>query len=143
MPTYDFEASLGYWIASANQAYMKALQELLRPHAITYRQAQVLGWLNLEGPLAQADLAARLLVEPPTLVGVLDRMEQSGYVERKPCPADRRRKMIHLSPAAEEPWQKISQCAKRLRRQASKGLSQEELQTLKQLLQKVQRNVGG
>ncbi|MEZ6073592.1 MAG: hypothetical protein R3C10_25775 [Pirellulales bacterium] len=45
--------------------------EELTPHGITFRQMQVMAWLMLEGELSQNELASRMIIEPPTLVGVL------------------------------------------------------------------------
>ncbi len=143
MLQYDFAESIGVWIAETHQAYMRAFQQRLAPHGITYRQAQVLGWLALEGPLSQTDLAARLLIEPPSLVGVIDRMEQAGLLERRPCDQDRRKKLIHTLPAANKIWAPIVECGRAMRAQAALGLSKREVATLKQLLKKVKENVHG
>ncbi len=138
---YEFEESIGFWIAIANQAFVKAISERLAPHGITFRQAQVLGYLQLDGPQTQKDLCARMLIEPPSLVGVLDRMEQAGLVERRGCPRDGRRKLIHLLPAAEAIWDRVAGCAREVRAQAIEGLSTGEVAQLKSLLEKVHQNV--
>lgn len=137
---YDFEESIGYWIAMANHAMVRTFQDRLAPFDITYRQAQVLGWLALEGPLTQSELAARMLIEPPSLVGVLDRMEEADLIERRPCDQDRRRKMVHTRPAARRVWSQIAKCAREIRAQATEGLTREEVATLKRLLRKVREN---
>ena len=138
---YDFEESLGYWLTMTHHAYMRAFNEELAPEGITYRQAQVLAWLALEGPMPQADLAGRMLIEPPSLVGTLDRMEASGLLERRSCPEDGRKKLVHPLPAADEIWEQIVACGRRIRATASAGLSDRELATLKRLLGKVRANV--
>ncbi len=137
---YDFEESLGYWLCTAQHAYMAAFKERLAPEGITYRQAEVLAWLALEGPLSQADLATRMMIEPPSLVGTLDRMEALGLLARKTCPEDRRKNFVHPLPAAEEVWQRIAACAREIRAQASQGMTKQELATLKKLLGKVRGN---
>lgn len=141
MLQYDFEESVGYWLLLAQQAYMREFNSRLAPHGITYRQMQVLGWLALEGELTQADLAARMFIEPPSLVGVLDRMERSGWIARRACPDDRRKKWIVAQPAAEQAWKKITACGRELRRQATTGMSKAEVATLRKLLARVRANV--
>ncbi len=138
---FDFEESIGYWLTVSTQAYHRAVCEELEPHGITYRQSMVLGWLALEGELSQAELAAKMMVEPPTLVGILDRMERDGWISRHSCPGDRRKKLIRASEAAEPAWEKIIECAARVRAQATAGLSERQLDTLKKLLRRVQRNL--
>ncbi|MGI5126572.1 MarR family transcriptional regulator [Pseudonocardia sp. CA-107938] len=51
----------------------------------------VLDLIGREGPHSPKDLAERLHIHPATLTGVLDRLEQGGWVRREPDPADRRR----------------------------------------------------
>src|SRR5690606_12032992 len=104
---YDFEASVGYWVITVHQAYMRAFNEKLAPHGITFRQAQLLGWLAADGPLTQSELASRMFIEPPSLVGILDRAEQAGLIERRVSDADRRFKTVHLLPGAEKVWKRI------------------------------------
>jgi MarR family transcriptional regulator for hemolysin len=139
--SFDFEDSIGYWLTLSTQAYHRAVCEELEPHGITYRQSMVLGWLALEGELSQAELAAKMMVEPPTLVGILDRMERDGWISRHSCPSDRRKKLIRVSAAAEPVWEKIVTCAMRVRTQAAAGLSERQLATLKKLLRRVQHNL--
>jgi MarR family transcriptional regulator for hemolysin len=138
---YDFEESIGAWLTLATQTYHRAVSDELTPHGITYRQSMVLGWLALEGDLSQTELAARMMVEPPTLVGILDRMERDGWITRHNCPGDRRKKIIRANPAAEPVWDKIVDCALRVRQRAIEGLSRQELATLKSLLRRVRQNL--
>jgi len=141
MLRYDFEQSIGYWLTVATQAFHRAVSEELAPHGITYRQSQVLAWLVLEGELSQAELANKMMVEPPTLVGILDRMERDGWITRNSCPSDRRKKLIRATTTAEPVWEKIAERGRRVRAGATKGLTEQEIETLKQLLVRVNRNL--
>lgn len=140
MLKYDVENSVGYHLASAQRAFMSALRDRLAPHGITYRQAEILGWLALEGSLSQAELAHRMMIEPPSLVGTLDRMEASGLLERKACAEDRRKNLVQATSAAEGMWEQIMACAREIRALATQGLSEEEIGTLKDLLRRVRVN---
>ncbi len=141
MLNYDFEQSVGYWLTITTQALHRALNDELAPTGITYRQTQVIGWLALEGDLTLSDLAGRMMIEPPTLVGILDRMERNGWIARIGCDDDRRRKLIRLTAAAEPVWEQIVECLLKVRRQATAGLSTEEVEQLKDLLRRVHENV--
>jgi MarR family transcriptional regulator for hemolysin len=138
---YDFQQSIGYWLTMTTQAYHRAVSDELLPHGITYRQSMVLGWLALEGELSQTELANKMMVEPPTLVGILDRMERDGWISRNNCPSDRRKNLIRANPAAEPVWGKIVECAMRVRERATQGLSERQLATLKKLLRRVNQNL--
>lgn len=141
MLQYDFESSIGYWLTLANQALHRALNDELAPTGITYRQSQVIGWLALEGELTLSELAARMLIEPPTLVGIVDRMERSGWIVRAGCDEDRRRKLIRLTPEAEPVWEQMVDCCLRVRARATAGLSEEQAAQLRDLLRQVHENL--
>lgn len=141
MLQYDFENSIGYWVCLAQQAHQRALNEELAPHGITFRQAQVLGCLVISPELTQTELANRLCIEPPTLVGILDRMERDGWIERHSCPDDRRKKLIRATEAAEPVWAKIAVCGLAVRARATAGMSERQVATLKKLLAKIRKNL--
>lgn len=138
---YDFEASVGYWMVLGSQAFQKSLNEELVPHGITYRQCQVLGWLVLSGELSQTDLAQRMMIEPATLVGVLDRMQSHGWIRRDSTAEDRRRKIVRLQPAARDIWNKVADCARSVRARAVRGLSKRQVDELIKSLKIVVKNL--
>jgi len=138
---YDFENSVGYWVCQASHALLRAFNEELAPQGVTFRQAQVLGCLALEGRLSQTDLAERMRIEPPTLVGILDRMERDGWIRRDGDKSDRRRKLVEVMPAAKPAWTKIVTVAKRVRSRATRGMTPTQLAQLKKLLAAVQANL--
>jgi MarR family transcriptional regulator for hemolysin len=142
MLEYDFQSNIGHWICMTAHSYQRVVNEELMPQGITYRQCQVLGWLAFEGDLSQTELAQRMKIEPPTLVGVLDRMEADGLLARGPAPNDRRRKLIKPLPKARALWEKILVVAERIRDQATAGMTEKEIETLKGLLARVQSNLG-
>ncbi|QDV38620.1 MarR family winged helix-turn-helix transcriptional regulator [Tautonia plasticadhaerens] len=138
---YDFEQSLIYRVCTASQAMEKALNEELAPLGITHRQWQVLGWLALEGGLSQAELAERMRVEPPTLAGIVERMERDGWLERAPCPEDRRKKRLTPTDRVGPVWEAIASAARRVRARAAEGFSEAELNWLLDALERIRSNV--
>jgi len=140
MLQYDFEESVGYWLTLATQSYHRLLTEEMSPYGITYRQSQVLGWLAIEKKLTQARLAEKMMIEPPTLAGILDRMERCGWITRDHCDTDRRKKWIRATAEAEPAWEKIVACAKKIRERAAEGLSDQQRAELRRLLRHVNDN---
>jgi MarR family transcriptional regulator for hemolysin len=138
---YDFQNSVGFWLLMASHDYQQAINEELAPQGITYRQSQVLGLLSLSGPMSQGVMAEQMGIEPPTLVGILDRMERDGWIRRVACRDDRRRKLVHATKAAEPVWKTITTAARRVRAHATCGLSSEQLNQLRELLEIVRNNL--
>ncbi len=69
-------------------------------HGLTRAQWMLLIWLERRPGITQKELADIIEVEPITIARLIDRLESSGLVERRPDPADRRIWRLHLlSPA--------------------------------------------
>jgi MarR family transcriptional regulator for hemolysin len=139
---HDLDESVGLWVTLAAEGFRKVFTEEVAPHGFTYRQCQVLAYLAYDGPQSQVDLADKMRIEPPTLVGILDRMERDGWICREACPDDRRKKIIRPTPAAEPVWATILECGRRVRARATRNLTQEQLELLRDMLETVQENLG-
>ena len=46
--------------------------------------------------LTQKEIAERMGIEEPTLAGLLDRLQEDGWIKRQESPNDRRCKIVHL-----------------------------------------------
>jgi MarR family transcriptional regulator for hemolysin len=141
MLTYDFEESIGYWVVLAFQSLERALSDELAKHGITVRQWQVLAWLALEGDLSQTELAERMGIEAPTLVGILDRMERDGWLTRHECPADRRKKLVRPTERVQPVWSKMVACARRVRARATQGIDPELVRQTREVLATIRANL--
>jgi MarR family transcriptional regulator for hemolysin len=142
MLDYDFEDSVGYWICMTSHVLRRALDAELAREKITLRQWEVLACIVLHGELSQAELAERLGIEAPTLAGVLSRMERDGWLERSCCPDDRRKKRLRVTEQAEAVWSRMAECCRRVRRQATRGLSSAQLDQLKHTCERIRANLG-
>ena len=58
----------------------------------------VLHHLELQGPVAQRELAAALRIQPSNIVALLDELQRRGLLKRSSDPADRRRHRVELTP---------------------------------------------
>ena len=143
MLEYDFKESIGYSVAMANRALRKALDSELGQYGITFAQWQVLAGLALEGETSQVKLAELIGVEGPTLVRILDRMEQKGWIKRKTSSLDRRQKLISPTKKVEGVWKKMTECAHGVRDGAVKGISMKDVANLQKLLKKIRENLNG
>lgn len=85
-------------------------------------------WLVLlkvpAGGLTQKVLADSVGVEGPTLVGLLDRLERNGWIERGVCEEDRRAKRVVLTPKAKKARAAVRKIASGLRRDVLAGIDE-------------------
>ncbi len=56
--------------------------------------------LEADGPLTQRQLGERLSLTSGAVTMLVDRLEQAGWVRRRPHPTDRRYVLVELSPEA-------------------------------------------
>ncbi|HEY3636954.1 MAG TPA: MarR family transcriptional regulator [Rhizomicrobium sp.] len=71
-----------------------------RARGMTRAQWVILARVDAKPGLSQNELAALLEVEPISVGRLVDRLEARGLLERRPDPADRRIRRLHLLPAA-------------------------------------------
>jgi DNA-binding MarR family transcriptional regulator len=61
------------------------------------RPGDVRALLMLDEPRPMRDVARQMTCDPSTVTGMVDRLENTGYVERRPDAGDRRIKMVALT----------------------------------------------
>lgn len=86
------------------KAYQKAhadFNKRLRPYGLTNMQHLVLEGLWYEPGMTATELSRLLILDKATLSGVLDRMAETGWIEKHPDPEDRRIQRIYPSEQAE------------------------------------------
>ena len=85
---------------------VKALEDYSRTvekrFGLTGPQLWALWELGRTGPQPLKDLAARMHLDPSTVVGVVDRLSAKGLVTRNPDAVDRRRVSLTLAPKGSE-----------------------------------------
>lgn len=74
---------------------------------LTMPQFRALATIRRWGRQSGRELAGRLGVTPGTLVPLVDRLEEQGYVRRVPDKDDRRLTWLELTPRAERLFQRL------------------------------------
>lgn len=141
MLQFDFDQSVGYWLTMATQSIRRVLSQRLAEQEVTLRQWEVLVWLARHPELSQSQLAECMGIEPPTLAGVVNRMERDGWILKTNCEDDRRRCKLHPTAKAEAIWSRSATLAHEVRAQAIAGISAEDLATLKRVCDTIRDNL--
>lgn len=141
MLQFDFENSVAYWIFSTAHQFACTINEELSELGITHRQWEVLAWISFAGEMSQTELASKMGIEAPTLVGVLDRMERDGWIVRIPDETDRRKKIIRTTERVEPVWMQMLERGAGIRARVTKGLSEEQLEQLRKTLSIMRDNL--
>src|SRR3954462_5539234 len=88
---------LGYLLKNVLAQLTEAQTKALAPHGLNGRDLAVLSAIASGGPLSQLGVAARLRGGRPPIGGLLDGLEERGFVERRRSPEDRRRNVVVLT----------------------------------------------
>lgn len=98
------ETSIRLWFRLIRlEARMQAaIGDRLRQIGVSIPQCDVLTTLSEREGVSQQQLAERLYVTKGNISGLLDRLEDAGFVERRPAAADRRQHSIHLTSSGRE-----------------------------------------
>src|SRR5580692_8455402 len=108
---------------------------------LTRAQCRLLGYLARNEGINQAGLADLLEIKPMTLVRQIDRMEEDGWIERRPQPGDRRARRLVLTDKARPILDRILDLSNEVRAEAFAGLSSKEGKHLNELLRRVHANL--
>ena len=123
-----------FWLAKAYQKAHGDFKESLKPYGLTNLQHLVLEGLWYAQGQTAAELGKMLVLDKATLSGVLERMHESGWIEKRRDPDDRR--VVRLFPSAKAEARKDELIA--LRRNANAAFlmdfSHEEQVLLKRML---------
>jgi DNA-binding MarR family transcriptional regulator len=91
--------------------------------------------------LSQSELAEHLDMEAIPVGRVIDRLEKTGFVERRADPADRRRWRLYLTPKAHAVVGEMEVIAGELRDDALRGIARNDLDTLMSVLNSIKENL--
>ena len=115
---------------------------LLREHGLTPSQYNVLRILRGEGkPLPILEIASRTITVVPGITGLIDRLEQAGFVNRLRCEQDRRVIYVALTDHATTTLADLDAPLLALHRKLLGHLSQAELKELIRLLERVRESL--
>ena len=142
MKKFDYEDTIGFVVYSASKMMQKAFDLELRNKAgINLVQSKVIFALNIQSGPTQRELADKIGVESPTLVPIIDKMEQDGYVKRKPDAKDRRIKRIYATAKVDSLWDSMMECATQIKKTSVKDLSENEIKSALKVVKKITENL--
>lgn len=93
------EEACGMLFKQIHNALLKDANEKLAPQRLTLTQVSLLNELSRreKATATMKELEAVLSVAQPTVVGIVKRLEQKGFVSCHDCPDNRRVKMVMLT----------------------------------------------
>ena len=96
--------------------------------------------------MTQQELVDRSMIDPSSMVAVIDELEELGLAERQTHPSDRRKHAVHLTEEGSKTLERARAVGDRDREGALRAADADEIETLRLLLRKlagVRRRRGG
>lgn len=134
-------SAINHLFVQTCKAHRTLTSELLSEFGVHVGQEMILGALWQEDGLPMSGLAERLEVQPPTISRMIQRMENSRLVERRPCGKDQRVAFIYLTPKGKALREKVERVWATLERQLTQGMTGEEEALFQAMLAKVRSNL--
>ena len=135
------EDTFGFVVHDVARLLRKRFDRRARALGLTRAQWQVLAHLSRNEGINQSGLADILEIENITLGRLVDRLEESGWVERRLCGNDRRVRLLHLTEKAKPILGRMRALGLETRGEALSGLTAEEQETLLTVLRRVRANL--
>lgn len=118
--------NIGYLLGDRSRLLRRAFDERVRALGVTGPQARLLFYLTRSEGENQGFYAEELDVEPITLCRMVDRLEESGMVERRRSPSDRRAWLLYLTERSREKIPEMRDCIDQLLEEMLAGISPAE-----------------
>ena len=132
------DETLGPLLHGTARAWRLKLDERLKPMGLSQAKWRTLLHLSLAGDaLTQAEIAERLGIEQPSLVTLLHRLENEGWIIRRSSLHDRRCKMVFLGQRAQRVISQINAAAEKLRHELLENVSTSDLRTCVRVLTQI------
>ena len=122
---------------------MPVYRELFARHGLTEQQWRCLRVLWAEGPVTTTYLSQQTLLPAPSLVGILDRLEKKGLVERRRSDSDRRKVHVAATDLGRALHQRVLPTLERIHARVTGAVSAEEWQAMRATLAKITQEMSG
>jgi DNA-binding MarR family transcriptional regulator len=138
-PTAD--NTIFYMLHDATRQIRKHFDRRATRLELTRAQWRALKAISRHEGVSQTELAEFLEMEPIPVGRVIDRLEKTGFVERRADPSDRRRWRLHLTPKAHAVVDEMEVIASELRDDALRGIPRDDLDALMRALTQLKENL--
>jgi DNA-binding MarR family transcriptional regulator len=138
---YWQDESIGFLMGKTYRKIVMHVTTYLREFDLTPEQFSVLFCLSKQEGINQKELAIRTTKDQPTITRILDALAKKGFIEKKLSETDRRAYLLMLSDKGRE-WIELATPAEaKAISEVVDGMSEEELQILRQTLIRIAENV--
>jgi DNA-binding MarR family transcriptional regulator len=136
-PPEPLASAPGFLLSWNGQRIALEFATALEPLGLRPPHFGVMTLIDAHPGSAQQELVTRSLIDPSSMVAVIDELEQMGLAERRRHPDDRRKHAVHLTARGRRTLQTARAAAMRMAQDVFAPLDASELETLRRLLRKL------
>lgn len=137
----DFSQHIGFYIQEIARRTSIALNDRLKGLSISYAQFRVINCLAKRGDLSQKSISNEIVVKASTLSGLLDLLEEKGFVEKKVAEYDGRVRLVGLTQKGQVVWQKAYQIIESFEAETTDHIPQTEKNNILDYLKEMNKNI--
>ncbi|MFF8652846.1 MarR family winged helix-turn-helix transcriptional regulator [Streptomyces huasconensis] len=130
-------ADAGYLLYRLGLRSGQLFNSALERSGLRLRHYALLRYLATVEGAAQRELSRQLGYDPSAIVGLVDDLERLGFVERRPAPGDRRRRIVALAPVGRDFLRDSDEVARGVTAELLAPLGPQERETLHTLLRRM------
>jgi len=133
--------NLGFLVGDVSRLLRRTVRQRMAGTELTFEQMRALMNISRNEGIRQVDLADLLDVQPITLVHQIDQLAESGLVERRADPGDRRAYQLFLTKASAPHLSAIKKVAAAIQADMLRGLSKEQVALVSSTLHTIRDNL--
>jgi DNA-binding MarR family transcriptional regulator len=137
----ELDGLLGYHLRRAQGAMHRDFMSTVAGFELTQKQAATLWLIHANPGVAQVSVASALGMDRATMMSVIDRLEERGFVVRKRSMVDRRRQELYLTPLGQTTLRKVKARIQEHESRVQQLFTGQELSSLIAMLKKF-REIG-
>jgi MarR family transcriptional regulator, organic hydroperoxide resistance regulator len=138
---FELEQHPFFWLTQAIAARDRELAQGLREFGLRVPEWRALAALYAQRLCTMSELADLATIDRTTLTRTIDRMQDSGWLERRADAGDMRVTRLALTAAGRRMFERIWPTVERLNALALDGLPQSDIQALRRILQRMRQNL--
>ncbi|HEY1358676.1 MAG TPA: MarR family winged helix-turn-helix transcriptional regulator [Thermoleophilaceae bacterium] len=136
-PPEPLAGAIGFLLSWNGKRLASAFADNLEPLGLRPPHFGVMNLIDAHPGSAQQQLVDLSMIDPSSMVRLIDELEEMGVAERRVDSADRRRREVHLSAAGKRKLERARRVAGDSVQEVLEPLDEEEQETLRRLLRKL------
>ena len=137
----EFSSHIGYYVQEIARKTTVELNEQMKKLNLSYAQFRVINCIAKRGDLSQKNILEDIVVKASTLSGLLDLLEEKGFVEKKIATYDGRVRLVGLTKLGHDVWEKTYRIVMKFEEETTQHIPKEKkgeiLNYLKEMNKKI------